>query len=56
MHLILDLDDVWFAGMFLMELELELKLESVRNWNPIPYFVWLAGNGIGIQFHILFGS
>ena len=29
---------VWFVGLFLMELE----LEYVRNWNPIPYSVWFA--------------
>nr|KAJ0196286.1 hypothetical protein LSAT_V11C700370770 [Lactuca sativa] len=31
------------------EMELELEKESVRNLNPIPYAVWLAGNGIGIN-------
>ena len=38
-----------------LELELELELESVKNWNPIPYSVWLVRNGIGIQFHSVFG-
>nr|KAJ0191668.1 hypothetical protein LSAT_V11C800418270 [Lactuca sativa] len=35
--------------MLLKKLELELEKESVRNLNPIPYAVWLAGNGIGIN-------
>ncbi|KAL4565838.1 hypothetical protein LXL04_029944 [Taraxacum kok-saghyz] len=35
--------------MLLMEKEKELKKESVRKRNPIPYAVWLAGKGIGIN-------
>ena len=35
--------------MLLMEKELELEKESVRKRNPIPYAVWLAGKGIGIN-------
>ena len=38
--------------MLLKEFELELEKESVRNLNLIPYAVWLAGNGIGINFSI----
>ncbi|KAE8706073.1 Protein E6 [Hibiscus syriacus] len=34
------LGGVWFAGMFMRELESMKELESVRNWNPISYFVW----------------
>nr|KAJ0221165.1 hypothetical protein LSAT_V11C200068670 [Lactuca sativa] len=34
------------------EFEFELKKEYVRNLNPIPYVVWLAGNGIGINSRI----
>nr|KAJ0220412.1 hypothetical protein LSAT_V11C200061650 [Lactuca sativa] len=30
--------------MLLKESELELEKKSVRNLNPIPYVVWLAGN------------
>ena len=35
--------------MLLMEKELELENKSVRKRNPIPYAVWLAGKGIGIN-------
>ena len=35
--------------MLLMEKELELEKEFVMKMNPIPYIVWLAGNGIGIN-------
>nr|KAJ0201958.1 hypothetical protein LSAT_V11C600308460 [Lactuca sativa] len=38
--------------MLLKEFELELQNESVRNLNPIPCVVWLAGNGIGINSRI----
>nr|KAJ0214130.1 hypothetical protein LSAT_V11C400180450 [Lactuca sativa] len=38
--------------MLLKEFELELEKESVSNLNPIPYVVWLVGNGIGINSRI----
>ena len=40
---------VWLDRMLLMEKELELEKESVRKRNPIPYAVWLAVIGIGIN-------
>ena len=43
------LGGVWFARMFLMELELELESNSIFclvgrkwNWNPISYPVWFV--------------
>ncbi|KAL4589263.1 hypothetical protein LXL04_002169 [Taraxacum kok-saghyz] len=38
--------------MLLMEKEKELEKESVRKRNPIPYAVWLAGKGIGINSRV----
>ncbi|KAL4565235.1 hypothetical protein LXL04_029321 [Taraxacum kok-saghyz] len=38
--------------MLLMENEKELEKESLRKRNPIPYAVWLAGKGIGINSRV----